>query len=81
MSIIQSCQSEFSRETETAGYVEMYKLRDWLKEVVHEIVEVGRPDIQKLHYFFWKTSFFLSLSLILSTDWMQLTHISEGKCP
>ena len=81
MSIIQSCESEFSRETETAGYVEMYKLRDWLKEVVHEIVEAGRPDIQKLHYFFWKTSFSLSLSLILSTDWMQLTHISEGKCP
>lgn len=32
--------------------MEVYKLRDWLKEVAHEIVEVGRPDIQKLNSFF-----------------------------
>ena len=73
-------QSEFSRETEPAGCVEMCKLRDWLKEVAHEIVEVGRPDIQKLNSFFPGKPLLFS-SLILSTGWMQLTHISEGKCP
>ena len=46
----------------------MYKLRDWLKEVAHEIVEVGRPDIQKLNSFFsGKPLFFLPLSFFQIT--------------
>lgn len=57
----------------------MYKLRDWLKEVAHEIGEVGRPDIQKLNSSSLENLFYFPL--ILSTDWRQLTHISEGKWP
>ena len=73
MSRILSCPSEFSRETEPAGYVEVYKLRDWLKEVAHESVEVGRPDIQKLNSFFSGKPLFFFLPL----SFFQITRRSS----
>ena len=54
--------------------MEVYKLRDWLKEVAHEIVEVGRPDIQKLNSFFSGKPLFFFFYLSHSFKLLDAAH-------